>query len=133
MFMRILTWISGDLISRLAAPLADAYKARLAAESEEDRLAADLAVRQIEARMEIALAEAGDRWSATRIGRLLIVVPYGLWWSAVMLDSLLGNVGWLDPKALPPNIKDMANVLVPAILIADAGSIGLRRFFERRT
>lgn len=132
MLMRILAWISGDLISRLVGPLSDAYKARLAAETEEDKLAADLAARQIEARMEIAVAEMGDRWSATRIGRLLIVVPYGLWWLTIMLDSLLGNVSWLDPKALPPNIKDMANVLVPAILVADAGSIGLRRFFERR-
>lgn len=128
----ILNWISGDLIGQLAKPFKDAYVAKLNAETEEDKLAADIAVRQVEARMQIAIAESTDFWSATRLGRLLIVVPYGVWWALVFLDSSLGNVAWLDPKALPPNIKEMANVLVPAIVIADAGSIGMKRFFGGR-
>lgn len=124
-------WLTGKFVGALTGELRGAWSDYLKAEGDKDKLDAKDRIAQIEARRAIALAEADDRWSATRLGRLLIVVPYGVWWALVFLDSSLGNVLWLDPKELPENIKQMANILVPAIVIADAGSITARRIFKK--
>jgi len=103
----------------LARELRDALRDRLDAKNEADRIEADKRLAAIEAAREIAVIEAGDRWSATRIGRILIVVPFGIWWSAIFVDSIIA-AEW-DVLALPPDIMDMAVWLVPAIVLADAG------------
>jgi hypothetical protein len=59
-----------------------------------------------------------------RSGRLLIVVPYGIWWAAVILVSTFGVGDQLVIQDLPPRIHDMANILIPAIVL---GSV-LERF-----
>lgn len=48
MWAAIARWITGDLIGQLTK----AYQARLAAQNEEQRLVADLAIRQVEAEVE---------------------------------------------------------------------------------
>lgn len=120
----VLGWITGDLTGALER----AYRAKLEASTDEKRLAAEQRIRLIEARQEIAVQEARDRWSATRIGRLLVVVPFGLWWAAIYLVQIVNP--WLGLELsvvdVPPHIHDMALVLVPAILIADAGSVAVR-------
>ncbi len=75
------------------------------------------------------MAEAADRWSATRLGRLLIVIPFGLWWAAIYMVQILNPWFALDLVVIdvPPRINDMALVLIPAIVIGDAGALLARR------
>ncbi len=119
----------GGIVEKFTAPLLSAYQAKLAAETDSERLAADEAIKGIEAARDIALAEAADRWSATRLGRLLIVIPFGLWWAAIYLVQILNP--WLGLSLVvidvPPRINDMALVLIPAIVIGDAGALLARR------
>ncbi len=119
----------GGIVEKFTAPLLAAYQAKLAAETDSERLAADEAIKGIEAARDIALAEAADRWSATRLGRLLIVIPFGLWWAAIYLVQILNP--WLGLSLVvidvPPRINDMALVLIPAIVIGDAGALLARR------
>jgi hypothetical protein len=112
------------------APLLSAWKAKFDAETDEERLAAEQAIKGIEAARDIAVAEAADRWSATRVGRWLIVVPFGMWWASIYLVQIINP--WLGLHLIvidvPPDIHSMALVLVPAIVIGDAGALIARRF-----
>lgn len=87
------------------------------AQTEEARIEADKHIAQLTTMRDIAVAESPFSFSATRIGRLLIVVPYGLWWTAIFVDSTF-SMPW-DVQAIPGDINEMAKILVPAILIAN--------------
>ena len=118
--------ILGFLGGPIARELRGAYRDRLTATTAQAKMDADERIAILQGQQAIARAEAADRWSATRIGRLLIVVPFGIWWTAIFIDSTF-DMPW-DVLALPASIDSMARVLIPAILIADAGALTLRRW-----
>jgi hypothetical protein len=124
--MRLLT---GGVVEQFTKPLLEAHRMRLAAQNDTQRFEAEQAIVRLETARDIALAEAQDRWSATRIGRLLIVVPFGLWWAAIYLVQILNPWFGLQLVVIdvPPRIHDMALILVPAIIIGDAGALVARR------
>lgn len=78
MFATILSWLGGGALTKITGALADAYRAKLAAATDAAKLEAEQTIAKLEAARDIALAETSDRWSATRIGRLLVVVPLSL-------------------------------------------------------
>lgn len=121
MLAQILSFFTGGVLKELRG----AYQDRLKATTAREKLDADERIKVLENAASIAQIEASDPVSATRIGRLLIVVPFGLWWAAIFIDSIF-SFTW-DVLAVPPNIMAMANILVPAIIIADAGALTLRR------
>lgn len=129
MLRTILDWLGGGVVKQFTGPLLDAYKAKLSAQNDAERLAAEQAAARIEAARDIALAEAGRAWSATSVGRWLIVVPFGLWWAAIYLVQIINPWFGLSLVVIdvPARIHDMALILVPAIVIADAGALVLRR------
>jgi hypothetical protein len=124
--MRLLT---GGVIEQFTKPLLEAHRMRLAAQNDSERFEAEQAIARLEVARDIALAEAQDRWSATRIGRLLIVVPFGLWWAAIYLVQIINPWFGLSLVVIdvPARIHDMALILVPAIIIGDAGALVARR------
>lgn len=130
MIRLVLSWLTGGGIASIGRELRLAQQARLAAKDNEEARAHEGEIRRLEAAQSIALAEAGEGWSATRLGRLLIVVPFGVWWSAVFADSIFAFP--FDILDLPPRIWDMAQILVPAIVIADAGALTAKRFARVR-
>lgn len=102
-----------------------AYTAKINATTDQARIDADKDLARLEVAARMAEAANADRWSATSIGRYLIVVPFGVWWAAIYVDSII-NASW-DVLAIPPAIMDMAKILVPAIVIADAGALTAKR------
>jgi len=133
MLRTILDWLGGGAIRQFTGPLLEAYQAKLRAQNDTERLDAELTIQRIEAARDIAVVEAGRAWSATSVGRWLIVVPFGLWWSAIYLVQIINpwfgiNLVVID---VPPRIHDMALVLVPAIVIADAGAFAARSIGRR--
>lgn len=125
----LLQLLGGGIIEKFTGPLLDAYKAKLNAANDADRVAAEQNIKGIEAARDIALAEAADRWSATRIGRWLIVVPFGLWWAAIYLVQIINPWFGLSLVVIdvPPRIHDMALILIPAIVLGDAFALVGRR------
>lgn len=127
-------WLSdllvGGVIEKFTGPLERAWQAKLTADTEEKKLEADQAIRSLETQRDIALAEAADRWSAVRLGRWLIVVPFGIWWAAIYLVQIINPWFGLHLVVIdvPSRIHDMALILIPAILIGDAGALLTRRF-----
>ena len=63
------------------------------------------------------------------MGRWLIVVPFGLWWAAIYLVQIINPWFGLDLTVIdvPARIHEMALILIPAIVIADAGALFARR------
>lgn len=128
----ILSLLGAGIVERFTGPLLEAYKVKQTAENSADKLEAERDIARLEAARDIALAEAGRAWSAVSLGRWLIVVPFGIWWAAIYLVQIVNPWFGLSLVVIdvPPRIHDMALVLVPAILIADAGTFigrGLRR------
>ncbi len=126
----LLDWFGGGIIKQFTDPLLAAYQAKLTAQNDADRLIAEQVITKIEAARDIAVIEAGRAWSATSVGRWLIVVPWGIMWAYGCLIQIANPLfGWgLVLVALPPGWDDMAKVLIPAIVIADAGAFAVRRF-----
>lgn len=126
----IVQLLGGGIIRQFTEPLLEAHRQRLAARNDAERLAAEGEIARLEAARDIALAEQADRWSATRLGRLLIVVPFGLWWSAVFAVSILNPLfGWtLTIDDIPPRFWEIAVILIPAIILGDASALVARRW-----
>lgn len=118
-------WFLGGGIAQLTGQLQKAYELKLRAQTDEQKLAADLDLQRIQAGIAAMQHANDDRWSATSIGRYLIVVPFGCWWTMVFIDSIFG-FEW-DVLALPPDIMELSAWLVPTIVVGDIG----RSFFRR--
>lgn len=135
--MRILSlifnFLSGGIVGQFTKPLLEAYEARLKAQNDHERLEADMTISRLEAARDIALAEAADRWSATRVGRWLIVVPFGLWWAAIFAVQVINPWFGLSLVVIdvPAHIMEMAKILVPAIVIADVGALTARKISRK--
>lgn len=121
----ILSWLAGGGIRMLATRWAALEGERIKARNSEQRLYVEHQQARIEGMVRAAEAATADRWSATSIGRYLIVVPFGVWWAAIFLDSIF-SFEW-DVLALPPAIMDLAVWLIPAIVVADVGRAWIRR------
>lgn len=133
MLRTILDWLRGGVVKQFTQPLVDAYQAKLNAQNDSERLAAEEVIAKLEAARDIAVVEAGRAWSATSVGRWLIVVPFGLWWAAIYLVQIINPWFGLSLVVIdvPARIHDMALVLVPAIVIADAGAFAVRSIGRR--
>lgn len=121
--------LTGGLLEKFTGPLLDAYRAKLNAANDAERIAADVDIARLENLRAIAMAEAADRWSATRLGRLFIVIPFGVWWAAVYLVQVINPWFGLSLVVIdvPARIHDMALILIPAIVIGDAAALIARR------
>lgn len=116
--------LAGGIVEKFTAPLERLWMAKLNADNDSKRLEAERAIQSLENQRDIAIAESRDRFSAVRVGRWLIVVPWGLWWAAIFAVSIVNPIFGLSLSIddVPVRIHEMALVLVPAIVIADAGT-----------
>jgi hypothetical protein len=107
------TLIGGPMVNGLIS----AYKAKLDAANTKDRIAADLAAKEIETEIEarrqataILIAEQG-RWY-TAIIRPLLAFPIVIYlWKVIVWDKVLG-LGSTDP--ITGMVADWAGIIVTA-------------------
>lgn len=116
----LLQWLAGPLLRLVLAH----FDRRIAARGESERLSADLAARAIRSEMEarsharaVLLAEQGSFFTAARLGRLLFVVPLGLWWTAVIADSIF-SFSW-NVAALPSPLDEWAGGILLSLFLVD--------------
>jgi len=96
------SWLASFLGGPLLNGLISAYKAKLTAANAQDRLAVDLAVKEIEAEIEarkqasaVVIAEQG-RWYTAVIRPLLALPIIVYFWKVIVWDKVLG-LGSTDP------------------------------------
>ncbi len=109
------SWLAALIGGPVVTGLIDAYRARLDAANTRDRLAADLAAKEIEAEIDarrqanaLIIAEQG-RWY-TAIIRPLLALPVIIYlWKVIVWDKVLG-LGTTDP--LTGTVAEWAGLIV---------------------
>lgn len=110
-------WLASKLGGQIVGGLVDAYKAKLDATNTKDRIAADLAAKEIEAEIEarkqasaVIIAEQG-RWYTAVIRPLLALPVIIYFWKVIVWDKVLG-LGGTDP--LTGMIADWSGLILTA-------------------
>lgn len=127
--MSIVSWLTGGIVKSFTDPLTQAWHDYLAADTADKKLEYEKYIQSLENQRDIAVIEARRKLSATSLGRWLIVVPWGIWWAAIFAVSIINPLFGLHLTIddVPQRIHEMALVLVPAIVIADAGIFAFTR------
>jgi hypothetical protein len=117
MFATVLGWLSNLLGGPFAKAAVDAYRARLAAENTSEKIAADLAARELtveqrerELAAQVAIAEQG-RWY-TALPRPLFAFAYIIYvWKVVVWDKVMG---WGSTDPLSGDVSQWAMIVLTA-------------------
>lgn len=119
MIAQLISWIAGGALDRVGRHLKDAYLAKRQADSDEQKLEADLRIRQLEAQQKILIAEQGR--AQTRWIRPAIAFPFVAYlWKVVLWDKVFG-LGSTD--SLSSELGEIMMVMI--------GAYFLTRPFER--
>lgn len=95
MFGALLSWVASGGLSGITKALQQAYEARLRAQTDSEKLATDLKIRELEARRDVILTAQSDRFERwIRIGFALPFVAYNA--KLVIWDKIL-EWGVTDP------------------------------------
>ena len=113
MIARIIGWITGGALDRIGGHLKDAYLAKQQAETDEQRLEADMRIRQFEAQRDILLEEQSN--GITRWIRPAIAFPFIAYlWKVVLWDKVFA-LGSTDP--LSAELGEIMMVMVGAYFL----------------
>lgn len=117
---RVFRGVSGsavrDTADRLAGLLTDLQDAK----TEERKAEIEREIVQIKAVHDLQKPQATRWWSPMQIGQYLIVIPFGLWWAAVCLVSVIRPIlqeGRWSVDNIPPHIFEMAWWLIPGVIL----------------
>lgn len=95
MLARILSWVASGGLSSITQALQEAYEARLRAQTDSEKLATDLKIRELESRRDVIIAAQADRYERwVRIGFAAPFVAYNA--KLLVYDKMLGW-GTTDP------------------------------------
>jgi hypothetical protein len=117
MFAMVLGWLGNLLGGPFAKAAVDAYRAKLSAENTSEKIAADLAARELsveqrerELATQVVIAEQG-RWYAA-LPRPLFALAFIIYvWKVVVWDKVLG-LGSTDP--LSGDVAQWAMIVLTA-------------------
>jgi hypothetical protein len=117
MFAMVLGWLGNLLAGPFAKAAVDAYRAKLSAENTSEKIAADLAVRELEVAArerelatQVVIAEQGHWYTA--LPRPLFAFAFVIYvWKVVVWDRVLG-LGSTD--ALSGDVAQWAMIVLTA-------------------
>ncbi len=113
MFLKVLGWLSGSGIAAIGKQLNDAYKAKLDAKNDSERLEAEQAIAQLEARRGVLVAESQSALTAWI--RPALAAPFVIFvWKVVVWDKVMG-IGTTDP--LSDNMSWVMSVVLGAYFL----------------
>ena len=113
MITQIIGWITGGALDRIGGHLKDAYLAKQKAQTDEQKLEADILIRQLEVREAVLIAEQGS--GITRWIRPAIAFPFVAYlWKVVLWDKVLG-FGATDP--LSTELGEIMMVMIGAYFL----------------
>jgi hypothetical protein len=112
-FGMILSWLTGGGIAAIGRELNEAYKAKLNAKNETERLEADMAIAQLSARQAVLVAEQGS-W-LTRWIRPAFALPFVIYDAKIVVwDKVLG---WGSTDALTPEFWQLQMIVFGAFFL----------------
>lgn len=126
----LLQLLGVDPVGKIIDGLNAAYQAKLSAQNDAARVAADVTIQQYQAlleqqRLQASVVTSGMSHKAFWIPWLIAAVPTAAWFGFGMLDSLTGGV-LPHVAALPPQLKEYADIVFQNIFYAGAGFAGIQ-------
>lgn len=127
----VLQFVTGDLLGQLRR----AYEAKLAAETNIERLMHDERIKTLEAKLErqrtakdFALGQMNHPvwWAAW----MLFVLPVGVYHAAIYLVSTWPAIGW-EIQRVPTTQEEWGRMIVLSIFGAQIVASGLREFLTK--
>lgn len=109
----------GTIVSRLAA----AYEAKQRAQTDTERIAADVRIKQLEARAAVQVAEAGSRINA--LVRALFALPVAAYYGKIFLIDKVLALGVTDP--LSDDLTWTARVVIGFYFVYEAANVFRRK------
>lgn len=96
------TWLASFLSGPIVKGVLDGYKAKLAAGNTSERIAADLAERELavqetesKARAQLKVAEVGHPWEPEKLFAYIIVIYFA---KIVLFDKVIGSFAGYTPN-----------------------------------
>ncbi len=133
----VIGWLVQVLGSGILERLLRHLDRRVAAETNRRKIDADLAAEEIRAEISarrqaraVLISENGHFWSAGRLGRLVFVLPLGLWWAAICLDSVF-HFGWKVGEV--PILRDWGGAIVTSLFLVDGAKGIMRGMMARKS
>lgn len=116
-------WAAGLLTGGSFGKILDMINTKMDNDVLREELKADVTKTWITAQANLLV---GRTWWF----QLLFVIPLGLWFSSVILDSILGSFDWYDhvTYSLPSPIDDWAGWIISALFIVDGSKAVLGRW-----
>lgn len=119
----ILKWLTGGGIAAIGGELRQAYEAKLKAQTDAEKLAAEETIARLEAQQAVLIAEQGR--ILTSWIRPAIAAPFVLYiWKLIVWDKIMGQ-GATDN--LSPELWQMMTVVIGAYFLTRPIETVLRR------
>lgn len=113
MISAILSWLTGGGIKAIGGELRAAYEAKLKAQTDAEKLAAEETIARLEAQQAVIIAEQG-RWLTAWV-RPMIAAPFVIYiWKLVVWDKVLGYGATDD---LSPQLWQMMTIIITAYFL----------------
>jgi hypothetical protein len=115
----IVSFLTGGSLEKIL----DVINQKMDSDVKKEELKADVTETWIKAQASLLV---GRTWWF----QLLFVIPLGLWWTSVILDSVLGYFSWWNhvTYALPSPLNDWAAWIISALFIVDGSKAVLGRW-----
>lgn len=115
-FKTVLNWFVGGSLEKIL----DVIDKKMDDDVKKEEIKADVTKTWINAQANLLV---GRTWWF----QLFFVIPLGLWWTAVIIDSIFRIDNW-DVAALPSPLDDWAAYIISALFIVDGGKALIGRF-----
>lgn len=113
---KIAGWLTGGTLDSLLKTI----EAGMDDEVKKEEIKADVTKTWVNAQAALLV---GRTWWF----QLFFVIPLGVWWSAVIIDSIFQIPGW-DVAALPHPLDEWATYIISALFIVDGGKALIGKF-----
>lgn len=129
MLATLLKLLGIDPVGKIIDGLNSAYQAKLTAQNDRERIDAEVQIKRLDQALALhqeaaAVVKEGMQHRAFWIAWLIAAMPCAAWFGWGMLDSLL-NGALPDVAALPPQLKEYADIVFGNIFYAGGATAGL--------
>lgn len=123
MWWKIGQWVVGLLTGGSLEKILDIIDSKMDNDVKKEELKAEVTETWIKAQSSLLV---GRTWWF----QLFFVVPLGLWWTSVIIDSILTYFSWYDhtTAALPSPLDSWAGWIISALFVVDGSKAVLGRW-----
>ena len=119
MFGTLLSWIASGGLSGITRALQQAYEAKLRAQTDADKLATDLKIRELESRRDVILAAQSDR--VERWVRVAFAAPFAIYNAKLLIwDKTLG---WGATDPLSPMLTEVFWIVLGGFFLVSVAKV----------